>query len=195
MSQEQAFNRDKGKGGKRKNMREKGHRIERLYARLFRESGLIGFDRCQTARSASKLLDDSKVDLIFIPLNVQIKAGRQMGLKPSEILRQMKELVTDSFPEHYPEHNNPNILIHHKDVDPGAQRTPYDAIVSMTFETFYDLLQKLHNKGKVPDIMVLGNNGEKFVLVDDTENHVEDGSNKGANVPPDQAERTSGVQP
>ena len=51
--------------------RRKGHNAERRRAQMFRE---LGFDKCKTSREASRLLDNCKVDLAFVPYNVQMKA-------------------------------------------------------------------------------------------------------------------------
>ena len=52
--------------------RTKGHDAERLYVNRFKE---IGYEHCVTSRYGSRLHDDAAIDLINVPINVQIKAG------------------------------------------------------------------------------------------------------------------------
>jgi hypothetical protein len=121
--------------------RTKGHGAERHYASLFR--GLSpAFEKCKTSRAASRLHDDSGIDLCFTePFNIQIKAGKQRGLIISKELAKIKEEVKKNFPSHYPELNNINILIHRKDTGKGRKRNEFDEIVSMTLKDFIELLK------------------------------------------------------
>lgn len=121
--------------------RTKGHDAERHYASVFREMNKA-FEKCKTSRAASRLHDDSGIDLCFTdPFNIQIKAGKQAGLNVSKELAKIKEEVNKSFPSHYPELSNINILIHKKDVARGRRRNEFDEIVSMTMEDFTKLLK------------------------------------------------------
>ena len=121
--------------------RTKGHNAERHYASLFREMH-VAFDKCKTSRAASRLHDDSGIDLCFTePFNVQIKAGKQRGLIISKELAKIKEEVVKNFPSHYPELSNMNILIHRKDTGRGRRRNEFDEIVSMTLQDFIKLLK------------------------------------------------------
>ena len=119
--------------------RNKGHNAERLYAKLFKE---LGFSFCQTARYGSRMHDDAGIDLINLPFNVQIKAGYKKGLNYSQVLQVIDERLGEMFPEHAPEHNFPNILIHRKDAKRGKRRQPYDDLVVMSFEDFKKLIKK-----------------------------------------------------
>ena len=121
--------------------RTKGHDAERHYATLFR--GLSqAFEKCKTSRAASRLHDDSGIDLCFTePFNIQIKAGKQRGLVISKELAKIKEEVKKNFPAHYPELSNMNILIHKKDIGRGRRRNEFDEIVSMTLKDFITLLK------------------------------------------------------
>lgn len=121
------------------NNRRKGHNAERYY-RTFFESF---FGYCKTSRQASQLLDDCKVDLFGIPVNVQIKAGKQRGLNPSLVLREMKEKLSKHFPRYL---KHPSIIIHKKDVGRGKKRTEYDELVTMSFEDFKKLLNMAYDR-------------------------------------------------
>ena len=122
-----------------KTNRRKGHDAERIYRNMFCE---LGFSHCQTARYGSRLHDDSKIDLINLPLNVQVKAGYQKGLNHSKVLREMQDAIIKNFPEDKPEHTNPSIIIHKKDVGRGKRRTDFDELVTMTLADFVELLKK-----------------------------------------------------
>lgn len=118
----------------------KGSDAERFYAKAFRD---LGFIHCKTARMGSKLHDDSGIDLIFLPFNVQIKAGKQTGLNPSKELDYIQQRMGEHFPPTSVEHELPKILIHKKEVGRGKLRTPSDEIVSMTFEDFVKIISKV----------------------------------------------------
>lgn len=112
----------------------KGSNAERYYAKVFRED--LGYTFCKTSRNGSKLHDDAGIDLIFIPFNIQIKAGKQKGLNVSKELSYMKDRIVELFPENSIEHTLPKILIHKKEVGAGNKRDEFSEIVSMTFEDF-----------------------------------------------------------
>lgn len=124
-----------------KTNKRKGSDAERHYARIFRDQ--LGFTHCKTARMGSKLHDDAGIDLIFIPLNLQIKAGKQAGLNPTKELNYMKDRMTELFPSHSPEHNYPKVLIHRKEVGQGKKRTEFDELVTLTFEDFIKVISKI----------------------------------------------------
>lgn len=118
--------------------RTKGHNAERLYADAFRQ---LGYDKCQTSRYGSRMHDDCAIDLIFIPINVQIKAGKQRGLNPSKVLRDMDERVLSVFPEGSTEIDQYNIVIHRKDVGRGKKRDKYDDLVILSWEDYAKLIE------------------------------------------------------
>jgi len=132
-------------GGRNKR---KGSNAERLYAIRFRE---LGFDKCITSREGSKLLDDCAVDLMFVPILAQIKAGRQTSMNLSKVLKDIKDRIALRFPHDAPEQSMPGIVIHYKDMGfikgsgERRARTEYDEIVSMTFDTFAIFLKSYTN--------------------------------------------------
>lgn len=117
-----------------KTNKRKGSDAERLYARVFRDE--LGYTHCKTSRLGSKLHDDAGIDLIFIPYNVQIKAGKQTGLNVSKELVNMKEKMQILFPASSIEHALPKLVIHRKEVGQGKKRGEFDDIVSMSFYDF-----------------------------------------------------------
>ncbi|HEY0751351.1 MAG TPA: hypothetical protein VGD26_09350, partial [Chitinophagaceae bacterium] len=99
---------------KKVNSRTKGHNAERKYARIFREE--FDFNFCKTSRQVSRLLDDSKIDLANIPLNVQVKKGYWKDRpKPDQIFKQMRDCLKANFPPEDEVHNKPKALIHELD--------------------------------------------------------------------------------
>lgn len=131
------------KGGTNKR---KGSNAERYYAILFRE---LGFTKCITSREGSKLLDDCAVDLMFLPVLVQIKAGRQKGMNSSKVLKDIQDRIQERFPLDAPEQFMPRVLIHYKEAQvikgERRRRTEYDELVTMTFETFIKFLKSYTN--------------------------------------------------
>lgn len=124
----------------------KGSTAERYYADKFRQ---LGFNKCITSREGSKLLDDCAVDLMFLPVLVQIKAGRQRNMNPSKVLKDIEDRIKERFPEDAPEQSMPKILIHYKDAQytkgERRRRTENDELVTMSFETFSMFLKSYTN--------------------------------------------------
>lgn len=117
----------------------KGSDAERYYANIFKD---LGYEHCKTSRLGSKLHDDAGIDLIFIPYNVQIKAGKQVGLNASREIENIQNKMEEYFPSTSPEHDYPNIVIHKKAVGQGKKRRDIDEIVSMTFNDFLKIISK-----------------------------------------------------
>lgn len=128
------------KSSRGKTNKRKGSNAEREYAEKFRQ---LGFENCKTARQGAKILDDCGIDLIFIPFNVQIKAGLQQGLRPNKVLEYMKNRITEVLPKYSVEHNLPKILIHKRQVGQGNKRDEFSDIVSMTFEDFSKIIKMI----------------------------------------------------
>lgn len=111
----------------------KGSNAERLYAQIFRE---LGHNFCKTSREGSKLHDNAKIDLIFIPYNIQIKAGVQKNMNPGKELLSLKAAIKEFFPPQHEVHNNPAILIHHEEVGRGKRRLPEHQKVYMSYTQY-----------------------------------------------------------
>lgn len=121
--------------------RRKGHSAERAIAQDFRA---IGFLHCKTSRQASRLLDDSKIDLAFIPYNIQIKAGKQRGLNPIKELKAMEVEIIKNYPPGESVHSNPNLVLLKKEVGQGIKRSKYDTTITMAYEDFLKIVKKLN---------------------------------------------------
>ena len=113
--------------------RAKGHNAERYYVNKFKE---LGFEFCFTSRYASRMHDDAKVDLVNLPFNVQIKAGKQKDMIPANVLNDMQKALKRFFPKQDPIHYKPKILIHYKQGSSGRKRVPEDELVYMSLKQF-----------------------------------------------------------
>ena len=120
----------------------KGSQAERYYVNIFKE---LGFDKCVTARYGSRVHDDAGIDLINIPFNIQIKAGKQKGLNPVTALKDIKSRIEKMFPADSREHILPTILIHKKEVGQGRKRTEFDEVAIMTFSDFKKIIKDKEN--------------------------------------------------
>jgi len=125
-----------------KTNRRKGFNAERLYAKIFRN---LGYDKCKTTRESSRLLDSCKVDLNFLPILVQIKAGIQKKFNASKTLFLMNEELNKHYDKNSEILDMPKIIIHHTACMKNKKRTEYDDLVIMTFNTFKRFL-KDYNK-------------------------------------------------
>lgn len=111
----------------------KGSTAERYYAKFFRE---LGFTFCETARFGSKKHDNAKIDLLYIPFNVQIKAGIQKNMNPGKELFMMATSITAMFPPEDEISKRPCVLFHYKQGKPGLKRTPDMEMVYMSLIQF-----------------------------------------------------------
>lgn len=120
--------------------RTKGHNAERFYAKVFKD---LGFSHCVTSRYGSRIHDDAGIDLIGLPINVQIKAGKQRAMNPSKVLSYIRERVAELFPKTAPEKDMISIVIHRKEVGRGKKRNDFDDLVHMSFKDFEKLINKV----------------------------------------------------
>lgn len=111
----------------------KGSDAERFYAKVFRD---LGYSFCKTSREGSKLHDNAKIDLIFIPFNIQIKAGKQKSMNPGKELLSLKSAIQVMFPPEHEVHRNPLFLVHYQEVGRGKKRLPENERVYMSLEQF-----------------------------------------------------------
>jgi hypothetical protein len=119
------------------NNKKRGSDAERLYAKIFRN---LGFENCITSRYGSRYHDDLGIDLLNLPVNVQIKYGFQRGMIPSKVLQDVDERIKKSKLSKE-EKIKPLILIHSKQVGKGNKRTEFDDLVILTFKDFKKLLK------------------------------------------------------
>lgn len=117
------------------NNKRKGSNAEREYARRFREAG---FENCITSRLGSRLYDNSGIDLMNIPFNVQIKAGIQRGINYSKELQYVKDQISHNFDLSDEVNNKPILLIHKKPKLEGKRnRGEFDELIIMSVTDFF----------------------------------------------------------
>lgn len=122
-----------------KNNKRKGSNGERRMALVFRN---LGYDKCQTTRASSKLLDDCGIDLNFIPVSIQVKVGKQQGMNPVEELKNIQEKLILHLPKDDPWQTKPKAVIHIKHVGKGLKRDEFSDIVTMSLNDFLLLVTK-----------------------------------------------------
>jgi len=113
--------------------RNKGHDFERQWARTMRDMGYV---HCKTSRQASRLLDSCKVDLAFIPYNIQCK-NVKANINYIDLIKTIKETLAENYPEEDPIFDNPIIIAHKRG------RKPEDHLVIMEASSFVDLARKV----------------------------------------------------
>ncbi len=91
----------------------KGSDAERYYANVFKD---LGYKHCVTARLGSRISDNAGIDIINIPFNIQIKAGKQTKMSPGKVLLNMQAQIQALFPEDNPVQEYPLLVIHRPQV-------------------------------------------------------------------------------
>jgi hypothetical protein len=71
-----------------------GSNAEKNISTFFKE---LGFNLCEPSRFVEKKHDNAKIDLVNIPFNVQIKAGKQANMNPGKELLSMQHCVDLMF--------------------------------------------------------------------------------------------------
>lgn len=160
MNEQEQHEKWKKQGKRNKNL---GNVAERKYAKIFRAAGWL---EALTMRYVSKLKDDRKIDLHAVPVNMQIKAGKQSGLNVRQALREVKEAVL-LLPSHFPEHQHHAAILHDKGPGAGHKASEFDDIVSMTFNDYFNLLCMVHDKGKYKLVITLLNEELKSIPTED----------------------------
>jgi hypothetical protein len=118
--------------GSGKTNKTRGHNGERYYANFFRA---LGFTFCETSRQASRKHDNAKIDLMYIPYNIQIKTGKHSTMNPGKELFSMETSINVMFPPENEVFKKPCILIHRKMAE-GYRRTDLDDLVYMSLQQF-----------------------------------------------------------
>ena len=120
------------------NVRQKGHNWERKNVRDLKE---IGFKYAATSRATSKLLDDCKVDVNFIPLLWQSKATKT---KPNyqKLYGECERLINKHYPPEEAKKllDKPYVVAHKIDL-----RKKQNATLTFDYE-FGMFLLKLYNE-------------------------------------------------
>lgn len=122
------------KDGRGASARRKGHAAERSIASELRE---LGWSHAATTRATSRQLDNAKVDVNFVPFNIQSKAVKQ-DLKFSDyvkLLDEVKQGLLSLPPELLYRLAYPSMIFHKKD---------RETLVVMRKHDFYHLLTHYH---------------------------------------------------
>lgn len=99
----------------------------------------IGFGFCKTSRQASRLYDDTGIDLWGIPFLIQAKNGYvKSRIKPDVEFRKMEENLKKNFPPGSSEHNLPKFVFNKLD---GYKRENH--LVTAEYDTMVEMLIKL----------------------------------------------------
>lgn len=101
----------------------------------------LGFKHCKVSSITAKMFDNAGIDLLCLPFNVQIKTGKQKGMKPVGELEYMLNKMKSIFPKDAPELKLPKILIHKKPLIKGKKENEFYQIVTMTFEDFKKIIK------------------------------------------------------
>lgn len=102
-----------------------GHNYERDICNYFKS---IGFIKCKTSRQASRLLDDNKIDLAYLPFNIQCKYVNS-PINYVKLLSEINTCIKTNL-EHRVQY--PTIIFH--------KRKNKDTLVVMTIEELTKLL-------------------------------------------------------
>jgi hypothetical protein len=113
--------------------RQKGHHAARFYADVFRK---LGYPHCITARLGARQYDNAGIDIINIPFNFQIKAGKQSKLSAGKILLQMESQIKSLFPPKHEVRTFPLYVIHRP--NPFSKGYEED-LVYMTLKQYEDI--------------------------------------------------------
>lgn len=114
-----------------KKNRNSGHAYERKWAKIYRD---LGYDFCKTSRQASRLLDNSKVDLSFIPMNHQCKKVKAK-INYIELIKEIEAALKANYPPDDKQLTYPIIVSHYRDRN--------EELVVMTAEAYIKLIKQL----------------------------------------------------
>lgn len=116
--------------------RDKGHRYERWWANIFKD---LGWEKCITARQGSRIADDSGIDLVNIPYNMQLKYGYPRGLNYKTLFDSIDECKEKNFTEEDPIQKYPTVIAHKKSTKSNEH------FVIMKAEDWIELITKVDN--------------------------------------------------
>jgi hypothetical protein len=123
--------------------RTKGHNLERQVSKDLRTA----FPFAKTSRASSKLLDDTGVDLNFVPFSIQCKSGYNNNRpKYEKLYKEFLERKDANFPQTHVIHTVPYILIHKLNCEEcrGKNNDGYfHNQVTMTYDYFLWLINNL----------------------------------------------------
>jgi len=115
------------------NNRQKGHNLERQVVTNLK----VFYPYAKTSRASSRLLDNCKIDINYVPFLIQCKNGYERNRpKWDEEYGLMKQEINKHFPKNHSIHTLPFILIHKMNRKPITVTIPYDLFLKM-LETYH----------------------------------------------------------
>jgi hypothetical protein len=126
------------------NNRTKGNSFE---VSIVNQLKKIGYNFAKTTRNSSRMLDNCKIDIDFVPYLIQCKVGYDKNRpKGDKIFQEMYDELKKNIPPDNPIHSYPPILIHHID-----NRKKTNQLFTTTTEFGMELLRvyKLYLDGKL----------------------------------------------
>lgn len=101
--------------------------------------------KIQTARLASKLLDNCKIDLANLPLRIQCKYGYDRSRpKYEELYEENQALCKQYLMDNDPVNKYPYVLVHK--LNTTKKLAPQYTQVTITLEFFLELIDKAHDR-------------------------------------------------
>lgn len=120
----------------------KGNTLERFISRDLKKI----FPFCKTARLASRLLDNCKIDVSGVPMNIQSKSGyNDRRPKYEALYRECKQLLIENFPKNDPVHTYPYVLVH-KLTGTRGKTQPELFQVTIDYQFFLELVEAKYGK-------------------------------------------------
>lgn len=117
--------------------RDKGHRYERWWRKVWEE---MGFTKVKTARQGSRLMDDCGVDLINIPINMQLKAGYPKGINYSQLFEEIETKLKDNMMDTDPVLSYPIVIAHKK----GRKKSEHFVVIQS--DDFIELMKERYGE-------------------------------------------------
>jgi hypothetical protein len=116
--------------------RDKGHRYERWWANIFKD---LGWEKCITARQGSRIMDDSGIDLINIPYNMQLKYGYPRGINYKTLFDSIDACKEKNFMDDDKVHAYPTVIAHKKSTKSNEH------FVVMKAEDWIELIKRVED--------------------------------------------------
>jgi len=95
----------------------------------------------KTSRQASRLYDDSKIDIWGVPLLIQVKNVKS-SLNYTTIFNEMDECLKQNFPPNQLEHSYPKIIRHQR--RRATRLQAYEDLIIMPYDDWLKLIAKAY---------------------------------------------------
>jgi hypothetical protein len=124
----------------------KGHNLERA---IINDLKKIGYDWAKSSRISSRRLDNCKIDINDIPLNIQAKAT-QMRPNYQQLYEECIPLIDKEYPPKDAKElkKKPYIVVHKDTTRRAGKGKPHVQTMTMSYEFGLELLELYANKLK-----------------------------------------------